>query len=91
MGGCGWDFTPLGKSRWFPSSTFRSPPERPPPLADWTLARIAVHFPTTKKCPEVYRKPGATGSFETTAVAAPAVLECAALPGVRVDLAALFA
>ena len=40
---------------------------------------------------EVYRQPGATGYAERTVVAAPAVLECAALPGLRVDLAALFA
>ena len=40
---------------------------------------------------EVYRQPGATGYAERTLLAAPAVVECAALPGVRVDLAALFA
>ena len=40
---------------------------------------------------EVYRQPGATGYAERTVVAAPALLECAALPEVRVDLAALFA
>jgi Uma2 family endonuclease len=40
---------------------------------------------------EVYRQPGPQGYAERTVVAAPAVLECAALPGVRVDLAALFA
>ena len=39
---------------------------------------------------EVYRQPGATGYAERTVVVVPAVLECAALPGVRVDLAALF-
>ena len=44
-----------------------------------------------EKQAEVYRQPGATGYAERTVVAAPAVLECAALPGVRVDLAALFA
>ncbi len=44
-----------------------------------------------EKCAEVYRTPGATGYAERTTVAPPAVLECAALPGVRVDLAALFA
>ena len=44
-----------------------------------------------EKCAEVYRNPGATGYAERTTVAPPAVLECAALPGVRVDLAALFA
>ena len=40
---------------------------------------------------EVYRKPGTTGYAERTTIAAPAVIECAALPGVCVDLAALFA
>lgn len=40
---------------------------------------------------EVYRGPGAQGYAERVDVAAPAVLECAALPGVRVDLGALFA
>lgn len=40
---------------------------------------------------EVYRQPGAQGFAERMVLAAPAVLECAALPGVRVDLAALFA
>jgi Uma2 family endonuclease len=40
---------------------------------------------------EVYRQPGPQGYAERTVVAAPAVLECAALAGVRVDLGALFA
>lgn len=40
---------------------------------------------------EVYRQPGAQGFAERTVLAAPATIECAALPGVRVDLAALFA
>jgi Uma2 family endonuclease len=40
---------------------------------------------------EVYRQPGAAGYAERTTVAPPATIECAALPGVRVDLAALFA
>ncbi len=40
---------------------------------------------------EVYRQPGANGYAERTVLAPPAVIECAALPGVRVDLAALFA
>ena len=40
---------------------------------------------------EVYRQPGAQGFAERLVLAAPAVLECATLPGVRVDLAALFA
>ena len=44
-----------------------------------------------EKQAEVYRRPGATGYAERTMIAAPAVIECAALPGVRVDLAALFA
>ncbi len=44
-----------------------------------------------EKCAEVYRKPEATGYAERTMVAPPAVLECVALSGVRVDLAALFA
>ena len=40
---------------------------------------------------EVYRQPGAQGYGERTDFAAPAVLESSALPGVRVELAALFA
>jgi Uma2 family endonuclease len=40
---------------------------------------------------EVYRQPRAEGYAERTTVASPAVIECGALPGVRVDLAALFA
>ena len=40
---------------------------------------------------EVYRQPGAAGYAERTTVAPPETIECAALPGVRVDLAALFA
>jgi Uma2 family endonuclease len=40
---------------------------------------------------EVYRQPGANDYAERTIIAAPAVIECSALPGVRVDLAALFA
>ena len=40
---------------------------------------------------EVYRQSGANGYAERTMMAPPAVIECAALPGVRVDLAALFA
>ena len=39
---------------------------------------------------EVYRQPGPQGYAERSVVSAPAVLECAALPGVRADLAALF-
>ena len=39
---------------------------------------------------EVYRKPSAQGYAECLTLAAPAMLDCAALPGVRVDLAALF-
>jgi Uma2 family endonuclease len=44
-----------------------------------------------EKCAEVYRKPGADGYAERTTVAPPATIECGALPGVRVDLAALLA
>lgn len=40
---------------------------------------------------EVYRQPGPQGYAERTLVASPAVLECAALAGVKVDLGALFA
>jgi Uma2 family endonuclease len=40
---------------------------------------------------EVYRQPGANGYAERTMVAPPSVIACAALPGVRVDLTALFA
>ena len=40
---------------------------------------------------EVYRQPRPEGYAERSVVAAPAVLECATLAGVRVDLAALFA
>lgn len=40
---------------------------------------------------EVYRGPRVEGYAERSTVAAPAVLECAALPGVKVDIAALFA
>ena len=40
---------------------------------------------------EVFRQPGAQGYAETLTVCAPAVLASTALPGVQVDLAALFA
>lgn len=40
---------------------------------------------------EVYRQPAASGYGEQTRVTAPAVLEAAALPNVRLDLAVLFA
>ena len=40
---------------------------------------------------EVYRGPSREGYSERLTISAPAVLECAALPGVSVDLAALFA
>ena len=40
---------------------------------------------------EVYRQLGAEGYAERTTVAPPVIIECGALPGVRVDLAALFA
>jgi len=46
--------------------------------------------PLTKEV-EVYRRPGAEGYAEQITLSAPAVLECAALAGVRVDLGALFA
>jgi Uma2 family endonuclease len=40
---------------------------------------------------EVYRWPSAAGYAERMVIAAPGVLECAALPGLRVDFGALFA
>ena len=40
---------------------------------------------------EVYRQPRADGYAERTTIAPLATIECATLPGVRVDLAALFA
>lgn len=40
---------------------------------------------------EVYRQPAPSGYGEQTRAAAPAILEAAALPGVKVDLATLFA
>lgn len=40
---------------------------------------------------EVYRQPAANGYAERTVLAAPSVIECAALPGLRVHLAMLFA
>ena len=40
---------------------------------------------------EVYRQPGAKGYGEQTVHLPPAAIECAGLPGVRVELAALFA
>jgi Uma2 family endonuclease len=43
-----------------------------------------------EKCVEVYRQSHPQGYSECIKVAAPDVLECNALPGVRVDLAALF-
>lgn len=39
---------------------------------------------------EVYRRPSAQGYGERVMVTAPTVLDCAAVPGVRVDLDALF-
>ena len=44
-----------------------------------------------KKQVEIYRGPGADGYAECTMLGTPAVIECAALPGVRVALDALFA
>jgi Uma2 family endonuclease len=44
-----------------------------------------------EKCVEVYRQPAVTGYADRTVVMPPVVIECAALPGVRVDLATLFA
>jgi Uma2 family endonuclease len=40
---------------------------------------------------EVYRQPGANGYAERTMSTPPSVIECATLPGVRLDLTALFA
>jgi len=40
---------------------------------------------------EVYRQPGANGYGEQTVLMPPAAIECAGLPGVRVELAAIFA
>jgi Uma2 family endonuclease len=40
---------------------------------------------------EIYRQPGAQGYAERTVLASPMVLECAVLPGVRVDFGELFA
>jgi Uma2 family endonuclease len=40
---------------------------------------------------EVYRLPSAQGYAECMVLTAPVILECAALPGVRVDFGALFA
>ena len=40
---------------------------------------------------EVYRQPGANGYMECTTLTAPSVIECAALPGVQMDLTVLFA
>ena len=40
---------------------------------------------------EVYRQPGMNGYAERVVLAPPAVIECAVLPSVRVDLATLFA
>lgn len=39
---------------------------------------------------EVYRQPQAAGYSEKIVVSAPAILECSVIPGVRVDLGALF-
>ena len=44
-----------------------------------------------KKQVEIYRGPDAAGYAECTMLGAPAVIDCATLPGVCVDLAALFA
>jgi Uma2 family endonuclease len=43
-----------------------------------------------EKCVEVFREPGAQGYAQTQTVSAPSVLECSALTGLQVDLAALF-
>ena len=40
---------------------------------------------------EVYRQSGANGYAECTIIKPPAFIECSALPGTRVDLAAIFA
>ncbi|MBX7211004.1 MAG: Uma2 family endonuclease [Verrucomicrobiaceae bacterium] len=40
---------------------------------------------------EVFRQPGASGYSERTMLTSPTMLECASLPGVRVDFAKLFA
>ena len=58
--------------------------------AEAGVAEYWIVCPEEKQV-EVYRGPSREGYTERTTVAAPAVLECAALPGVRMDLAALFA
>ena len=58
--------------------------------AEAGIAEYWIVCPEEKNV-EVYRKPTAQGYAERTVLAAPAILDCASLPGVSVDLAALFA
>jgi Uma2 family endonuclease len=58
--------------------------------AEAGVAEYWIASPEDKSV-EIYRRPGAKRYAECSKVSAPAVLTCAALPGVRVDLAALFA
>jgi hypothetical protein len=74
------------------------------PISVELYHRLAEGLPTellrgtiiqkTSKSPfqvEVYRQPQPTGYTEKFVVSAPGVLECPGLPGVRVELGALFA
>ena len=61
-----------------------------PIYAEAGVAEYWIVCPDEKQV-EVYRQPTANGYGEHTVITPPAAIECAALPGVRVDLAAIFA
>jgi Uma2 family endonuclease len=58
--------------------------------ADAGVAEYWIVCPDEKRV-EVYRQPGANGYAEYTVITPPAEIECVALPGVRLHLAAIFA
>ena len=58
--------------------------------AEAGVAEYWIVCPEEKQV-EVYRQPGAAGYAECTTAVPPETIRCAALPGVRVDLAELFA
>ena len=58
--------------------------------AEAGIAEYWIVCPEEKNV-EVYRKPTAQGYAERTVLTAPAILDCAPLPSVSIDLAALFA
>ena len=61
-----------------------------PIYAEAGVAEYWIVCPDEKQV-QVYRQPEADGYGKHTVITPPAAIECASLPGVRVDLAAIFA